>query len=76
MVRLKTARQVIKAFGGSKRFADALGDGTTPQAVNNWAKAKFPANRYVIINQLVDITDIRISDSLFAMRQRRRAKRR
>ncbi|MET0708354.1 MAG: hypothetical protein ABWY64_26530 [Tardiphaga sp.] len=71
-MNLKTTKGVIAACGGNKKFAALLEDGTTPQAVNNWAKSKFPANRYILITSLCDIAGVRISDSLFAMRTRKR----
>jgi hypothetical protein len=70
MAKLMTARQVISAFGGRKEFARLLE--TTPQAVDNWRRARrFPANTYVMINMLVDAAGNSVPDSLFAMRRRR-----
>lgn len=75
-MKLSTTKGVIKACGGNKKFAALLEDGTTPQAVNNWARGKFPANRYISITEMCDIAGVRISDSLFAMRSRTRKRRR
>lgn len=70
-----TARQVIDHYGGNKKFAEALQAGVTPQAVNNWyTDDKFPANSYVLIIEMCDTAGIRVSDSAFAMRRRRRSR--
>jgi hypothetical protein len=73
-VKLHTTRAVIDAFGGNKRFADAMRDGSTPQAVNNWGKpkARFPANRYPTITEMLDVAGISISNDLYTFRKRRR----
>lgn len=73
MKKLLSTRAVIDAFGGNKKFADAMRDGTTQQAVNNWGKpkAKFPANRYITINIICDVAKVFVVDSMFAMRRRR-----
>ena len=73
-MKMNSTKAVIDAFGGNKRFAEIIG--ATPQAVNNWRKAKtFPANTYIIITDLLDIADISVPDRLFAMRVSRRRRR-
>jgi hypothetical protein len=69
MKRLTSTAQVIDAFGGNKRFAEIAR--TTPQAVNNWRKAKtFPASTYLIIRAALEIAGLSVPDSLWAMRRR------
>jgi hypothetical protein len=72
-VKFTSARQLIDHYGGNQKFAAALHDGTTRQAVNNWYVVnKFPANAYVNITIMCDLAGISIPDSCYAMRKKRR----
>lgn len=73
MRRFTTTKQVIAAFGGSKKFAEKMR--TTPQAVNNWRRGKFPASIYLILLAEADIAGIVVPDNLFTMRTRVRKRR-
>ena len=75
-MKVNTVRQLIDHFGGNAKFAEAIGDRTSPQAVNNWYRDdELPANTYRIVNNACDIAGVRILDSMFAMRPRRKKRR-
>lgn len=76
MAKVHTVRQLIDRFGGNEKFADAVGDGTSPQAVNNWYRDdQLPANTYILVNTACDTAGISILDSMFAMRPKRKKRR-
>ena len=65
---LKSVRSVVEALGGRKKFAKTLR--TSPQAVDNWRRAKaFPASTYLILRAELDIAGLSAPDRLWAMRR-------
>ena len=76
MKKLTTVKAVIQAFGGTKRLAKVMQ--TTPQAVDNWRRAKlFPANTYVMLQTELYLAGMRRPpDELWAMKRHKTARRR
>lgn len=76
MKRLTSVTAIIKAFGGRRKFAKVMQ--TSPQAVDNWRRAKlFPANTYVMLQTELYIAGMRRPpDELWAMKRHRMTRRR
>jgi hypothetical protein len=68
MKLLNSTRKVIIALGGNRLVADLVG--STPKAVSNWRRTRFPANTYVILMFWLNRNGYRAPNSLWAIKQK------
>ena len=63
---ITSTRIAIDALGGNQKVATLTG--STPGAVSNWRKTKFPAATYVVLRTQLQRMGLDARDDLWAMR--------
>jgi hypothetical protein len=67
MNSLKTASEIIEAFGGTFAFARATG--VSPKTVSNWKKNGLPAARFPDLDPLLRLNGIAPAITAFSFKQ-------